>query len=215
MITKGAWSFLLLLAISVASYAVALLLSADLRSNFVQQLISTFPYIAPIHFIGGALAIVVGALQFPAWIRRKHLTLHRYLGRTYVIAIFFSGIAGLILAVNSVAGPVAQSGFALMAIVWMMTTGLAFMSIRRGEINAHKQWMMRSYAVTVAGVTLRLYLGIGFAAGLSFSEFYPYLAWLCWVPNLVLMELYLRISSGGDFPLHAEPIEKPLSLEPR
>lgn len=215
MVKNGLWGLLLFLAIAVAGYALALLLIADIRTDFVQHILSSFPYVSSIHFIGGAIAIVVGALQFSTRIRTRFIVLHRYMGKTYVVAILFSGIAGFILAINSVAGPFAQIGFALMALTWLITTGYGYVAVRRKQISGHKQWMMRSYSVTLAGITLRLYLGVGLAAGLSFPDIYPYLAWLCWVPNLVLMELYLRISAGGDFPSHAEPIEKPLSFEPR
>ena len=51
--------------------------------------------------------------------------------------------------------------------------------------------MIRNYALTFAGVTIRIYLGLFFASGLKFEEFYPSLAWLCWVPNLILVEWWL------------------------
>lgn len=215
MVKNGLWGLLLFLAIAVAGYALALLVIADIRTDFVQHILSLFPYVSSIHFIGGAIAIVVGALQFSTRIRNRFIVLHRYMGKTYVIAILFSGIAGFILAINSVAGPFAQMGFALMALTWLITTGYGYVAVRRKQISGHKQWMMRSYAVTVAGVTLRLYLGIGFAAGLSFSEFYPYLAWLCWVPNLVVMEVYLRVSSGKNVSLPVRTVERTMSFESR
>lgn len=215
MVKNGLWGLLLFLAIAVAGYALALLVIADIRTDFVQHILSLFPYVSSIHFIGGAIAIVVGALQFSTRIRNRFIVLHRYMGKTYVVAILFSGIAGFILAINSVAGPFAQMGFALMALTWLITTGYGYVAVRRKQISGHKQWMMRSYAVTVAGVTLRLYLGIGFAAGLSFSEFYPYLAWLCWVPNLVVMEVYLRVSSGKNVSSPVRTVERTMSFESR
>lgn len=52
--------------------------------------------------------------------------------------------------------------------------------------------MLRSYALTSAAITLRLYLGAATAAKLPFADAYPAIAWLCWVPNLALVELALR-----------------------
>ena len=46
--------------------------------------------------------------------------------------------------------------------------------------------MVINFALTFAAVTLRTGLGIGFASGTPFEVFYPYLAWLCWVPNLLV-----------------------------
>ncbi len=51
--------------------------------------------------------------------------------------------------------------------------------------------MIRSWALTFAAVNLRLYLGIAFAMGLAFSDSYPVISFLCWVPNLIAAELYL------------------------
>jgi hypothetical protein len=43
-------------------------------------------------------------------------------------------------------------------------------------------------------VTLRLYLPLGQLAGAPFETFYPLTAWISWIPNLILAELYLRRS---------------------
>ena len=52
--------------------------------------------------------------------------------------------------------------------------------------------MVRSFALTFAAVTLRLYLGVSGASGVPFAVAYPLIAWACWVPNLVVAELWLR-----------------------
>jgi hypothetical protein len=46
--------------------------------------------------------------------------------------------------------------------------------------------------LTLAAVALRIYLPLSVVMGWSFDAAYPAIAWLCWVPNLVLAELYLR-----------------------
>jgi hypothetical protein len=48
--------------------------------------------------------------------------------------------------------------------------------------------MIRSYALCLAAVTLRLWLPVGLAQGVRFEVMYPLVAWLCWVPNLMLAE---------------------------
>ena len=44
--------------------------------------------------------------------------------------------------------------------------------------------MIYAFALTFAGVTLRVYLFGFMTAGLTYTEASPYLAWLCWLPNL-------------------------------
>ena len=63
-----------------------------------------------------------------------------------------------------------------------------------GRIASHRAWMFRSFALTFAAVTLRLQMPAAGMAGMSFEEFYPIIAWSCWVPNLVAAELWLAFS---------------------
>ena len=192
MSKKILWGLMTLSAIVVAIYALALLAAPTIRPAFIQNLFANFPEITTIHFIGGAIAIVTGAFQFSSTLRRQHLSLHRLMGRFYVGAIMLSGIAGLVLAVNSIGGVYVQTGFGFMAICWLVTTFQAYRLIRQGDVKAHQYWMIRSYAVTLAGVTLRLYLGISIVLGVKFFDAYPVLAWLCWVPNLLIAEMLVR-----------------------
>lgn len=197
MSKKIMWSLMLLSAILVALYAVVLLVMPGIRPPFIQNLFARFPVVTLIHFLGGAVAIVAGALQFSASLRLRHRGLHRWLGRFYVLAIVFSGVAGLILAVNSIGGLYVASGFGLMAIFWLATTLNAYRLIRIGNVKSHQNWMVRSYAVTLAGLTLRLYLGVSVILGIKFFDAYPVLAWICWVPNLLLAEWFVRRRMHG------------------
>ena len=158
MIKKILWTLMTISAALVALYALGLLAVPGIRPPFIVNLFSHFPAVTSIHFMGGAIAIVAGAFQFSASLRARHLSLHRLLGRFYVGAIIFSGVAGFVLAVNSIGGFYVQSGFGLMAIFWLATTLSAYLLIRKGNVKSHENWMVRSYAVTLAGVTLRLYL---------------------------------------------------------
>ncbi|MEQ9003518.1 MAG: DUF2306 domain-containing protein, partial [Pseudomonadales bacterium] len=60
------------------------------------------------------------------------------------------------------------------------------------DIDGHRRWMVRNFALTFAAVTLRLELGLLTGAlGWSFDHAYLTVAWLCWVPNLVVAEWWL------------------------
>ena len=52
--------------------------------------------------------------------------------------------------------------------------------------------MIRSFALTFAAVTLRLYLPLVPLLGISFVDGYRAISFLAWVPNLIVAELYLR-----------------------
>jgi hypothetical protein len=59
--------------------------------------------------------------------------------------------------------------------------------------------MIRSYALTLAAVKLRLYLPLSQVVGIPFADAYQAVAWVCWVPNLVVAEwLVLQRRLGVD-----------------
>ena len=76
----------------------------------------------------------------------------------------------------------------MLAITWLITTAMAYLRVRQGDIVRHRMWMVRSYALTLAAVTLRIYLPITQIKGIPFESAYPVIAWMCWVPNLLLAE---------------------------
>jgi hypothetical protein len=55
--------------------------------------------------------------------------------------------------------------------------------------------MIRSFALTAAAITLRMYLPLIFVFHWNFSVAYPAIAWLCWIPNALAAEVYLRLAS--------------------
>ncbi len=141
------------------------------------------------HVIFGLVALLSGPLQFLPGFRSRRLNVHRNMGRTYVIACLFSGICGLYIAQFASTGLIARTGFSFLAIGWLITTTMAYASVKRGNVAAHQVWMIRSYALTFAAVTLRLYLGPSAAFGAPFDVAYPIISWACWVPNVIVAEL--------------------------
>lgn len=185
------WSTLMLLALGVSGYSLWLLLGS-VRPDFAAALFARHPLGAVVHMVCSPVALVAGALQVNRSIRTRHLVLHRWLGRLYVFAVLLAGCSGLALAFGSFGGPITHWGFGLMAVSWLGSTGLGFMAMRRGARAPHREWMMRSYAITLAAVTLRIYLPLSQIAGLPFEDAYRAIAWLCWVPNLLLAEWLIR-----------------------
>lgn len=191
------WGAMALLALGVAGYALNLVLVSGARPPFIQTLLAQNPLAAFSHFIGGALALVAGVFQFNSRLRARCISLHRWTGRVYVLAILFGGVAGLVLATRSTSGIFAQWGFGLLAVSWLASTFNAYRSIRQRNLAAHRDWMIRSYALTLAAVTLRLYLPVAQLADLPMTVAYPAIAWLCWVPNLLLAEWMIGASVPG------------------
>ncbi|MBI3562929.1 MAG: DUF2306 domain-containing protein [Gammaproteobacteria bacterium] len=144
------------------------------------------------HVFASAIALLLGPLQFSTKLRANYITLHRWNGRVYLfLGVLLGGSAGLYVAQFAYGGLLAKTGFSLLAMAWLHSGFMAYSAIRRNNIAEHQRWMQRNFALTFAAVTLRIYLGSFMAAGVRFEVFYPWLAWLCWVPNLLLMEWWL------------------------
>ena len=145
-----------------------------------------------LHICGAMIALAVGPFQFLPRLRHGHARVHRTLGVIYVTAATVGGLGGLGMASTAYTGLVASLGFAALAVCWLACTWTALAMILRGHVADHRRWMIRSFSLVFAGVTLRLILGTYTAAEglvhpwLSFHTAYMATAWLCWVPNLLI-----------------------------
>lgn len=150
------------------------------------------------HVFGSTVALLLGPLQFHERTRRRFPKFHRATGYWYAVAgVLIGGLSGLWMARFSYGGLVSQIGFAVLAVLWLGSCGAAVRHAIRGQLAAHRRWMVRNFAMTSAAVTLRIQLGIFFAAGFEFDVFYPLLAWTSWVPNLLVAEWLLNRSDSG------------------
>ncbi|WP_353533215.1 DUF2306 domain-containing protein [Cognatishimia sp. WU-CL00825] len=141
----------------------------------------------------GFAPVALAILPFQFWsdLRMRRPFIHRWLGRLYAVAILLSGTGGLVMALGTQAGQVAAWGFGLLAVIWLCVTANAVWFATQGQFAQHRVWMMRSAALTFAAVTLRLYLPF-LAMSFGFETGYSLVSWLCWVPNLLIIEWIIR-----------------------
>jgi uncharacterized membrane protein len=104
------------------------------------------------HTLCGVIALLAGPVQFSPRLRRRHLKFHRALGRIYVISVFIGALTGVALA----AGRPGMPGTSLQAAAWIVCTTAALMTARNRQFAQHRQWMVRSYAVTFTFVSSRV-----------------------------------------------------------
>lgn len=104
------------------------------------------------HTLGGVIALLAGPIQFSSRLRRRHPKLHRILGRTYVVCVFIGALTGIALANGRPGLP----GTCVQAAAWLVCTTAALITVRNHQIDQHRQWMVRSYAVTFTFVSSRV-----------------------------------------------------------
>lgn len=145
-----------------------------------------------VHVVGGIVALLVGPLQFVRLIRARRPALHRATGLVYVGACALAAPSGLMLALGTTAGPVAGAGFAIQSLLLPVVTALALRAAVERRFAEHREWMLRSYALIAAAITLRLMLPASAWLGFDFLEAYRAIAWLAWTVNLALVEIHIR-----------------------
>lgn len=177
-------------SIAIGLYAVAFQLRLAGAPEFHLRF-DQMPMFTSMHVIGGAVVLLVGGTQFVPELRRRYPMWHRWFGRLYLSFVLIGGVGGLVMAPYSDGGLVGHFGFGTLAVLWLASGWLAYQAIRRGDVETHRIWMMRNFAMAFAAVTLRIYMGLFALAGVPFAEFYPVVSWISWVLNLVFVEWVL------------------------
>lgn len=120
------------------------------------------------------------------------MNVHRWIGKIYISSILISGIPGFYIALYASAGLSPKLGFGLGSILWVTLAILGYTSIRKGNVVAHRKYMMYNYAGTFGAVTLRLWLPLLITIFGEFTLAYQVVAWLSFIPNLIIVYLYLE-----------------------
>ena len=145
------------------------------------------------HVLAAGVILLIGFFQLNTKLSLRWRPLHRVLGKCYAYGIlFFAAPGGLVMSFFIQRGVWVTASFILQCMCWFVFTAIAVNNIRKGELEEHRQWMWRSYALTFAAVTLRLYVFMFTSSfDLSAPEAYGIIAWGSWVVNLAVVEVYL------------------------
>ena len=115
------------------------------------------------HGLAGACALLLVPMQFAEGLRRRHTTLHRTVGTIYVISAFILAPLGLYIQYLDEAQGAARS-FTIETMIQsstlMITTGIGFYFALKRQFTYHRQWMIRSYAVALTFLEIRVILGV-------------------------------------------------------
>ena len=78
-------------------------------------------------------------------------------------------------------------------MAWVVTTAIAVAAIRRGLVEPHREWMIRSYVVTFAFVTFRAVWAVLKAADVgTLAEQLAMASWFCWAVPLLVVEVAIQ-----------------------
>jgi len=146
-----------------------------------------------VHVAAGGVALLTGPVQLWLGISNRAMRVHRRLGILYVTAVAVGSVAAFYLAAHTNIGWGFGAGITGLGVAWLVTTGLAVGAIRRGLVEQHREWMIRSYVVTFAFVTFRAMWVALQAAGVGTrDEQLAMSSWFCWAVPLLIVEAVLQ-----------------------
>jgi uncharacterized membrane protein len=147
-----------------------------------------------VHIGTSIFVLFLGVFQFVKPILTNYPSWHRAAGKMYVLFVLvLSGPSGLVMGFYSNGGIWAKTSFVILSILWWWTTLQAYLKIRKGKVGEHLAYMTRSYALTFSAITLRTYvLVFPHFFILPSREMYVLVAWLSWIPNLLVAEVLIK-----------------------
>lgn len=125
------------------------------------------------------------------------------MGYIYVTdVLLLAGPAAVIMSFFANGTVVSITSFVLLSVLWILFTAVALLKIKQGNYSEHRNWMIRSYALTLSAVSLRIYAWL-FPKFFHMNAFdqYALIAWLSWTVNLLIAEylIFRRRNSPALF----------------
>ena len=141
------------------------------------------------HISLGGIALFMGWIQFSTKLKMRRPRIHKTLGKIYTISVLLSAISAFFIAMFADEGPWASLGFSCLSIIWFYTTLMAYLTIKKKQLVRHQFFMIYSYAACFAAVTLRIWLPVLILTFGNYSTAYIIVAWLSWIPNILVAYL--------------------------
>lgn len=161
-----------------------------------------------IHVYASLWVLLAGFTQFSKWIQRNNRRLHRTMGYIYATnVLLITGPAGLLMGFYANGGITSRIAFVMLAALWIFFTAMALVKARQKDFKAHRNYMIRSYALTLSALTLRAWK---YALSNSFElppmDLYRSVAWLGWIPNLIFAEWLIRRNKKKTSKKNPQPV---------
>lgn len=153
------------------------------------------------HLATGAIILLLGPVQLIRPVRERWPAMHRWLGRVYVLTAFVAGVGGLgfIVTKGTIGGAAMNAGFGLYGVLMVLATVQTYRYGRARELDRHRAWALRLFALAIGSWLYRMDYGFWLLAmhRLGHLETFrgPFdviMSFFFYLPNLALVELYLR-----------------------
>ncbi|MEW5676135.1 DUF2306 domain-containing protein [Flavobacterium enshiense] len=145
------------------------------------------------HVYTSIFLMLFAGFQFFVKLNKENYYWHKLSGRLYVFTILFlSGTSGLIMSYHANGGWIAKTSFLILSVLWIYFTAKSWTCAVKGQIAEHRKYAIRSFALTLSAVSLRLFKYIVvFLFHPPPMDTYRIVAWMGWIFNLLLAEIII------------------------
>ncbi|WP_245887158.1 DUF2306 domain-containing protein [Umezawaea tangerina] len=190
------WGLLTVLALGIAGYFVPPYLVGGTTVPDLDRTTPGYYTSLVLHAVPAGIALVTGPWQFIPRLRTRFPRLHRITGRVYLVSVVVASLVAVYSSAVTKSGFPLQVAFFVLIAAWLYTAAKAYRAIRRREVQLHRIWMVRNYALTFAAVTLRLYqlpllVLMNSVTWLEYKDVYTVSAWLSLLGNVLVAEYFI------------------------
>lgn len=197
---RAAWG-VLLLCITVVTLFAGIRLSQDVPAVVTGDLppadsfdrrYAEHPVLAYAHILPGLVYLGIAPFQVSRRFRRGRLPRHRAMGRVAIVAGLITGVFAIAVGlVFPYGGATEASASVVFGIYFLAALVLAYRSVRAADVDGHRRWMIRAFAVGTGVGTIRLLIGISQPFGISFESIFGPAFWIAFVAHALAAEAWL------------------------
>lgn len=160
------------------------------------------PVLTLAHIIPALLLVVLVPFQFSRSFRDRHIRIHRWLGRIIMSLALVIGVSALALIRHPIGGPTEVAAILCFDGIFLLALTKAFLYIRRGQVELHREWVIRAMSVALGVATVRPVMAIFFATsrltGLALKDFFGIAFWIGFTMTYIAAEAWIRYTRGAD-----------------
>ena len=155
--------------------------------------LAAHPVTEAFHRVGGAVYMILGVTQFMTRLRARRPRLPRWAGRVFLALSFVAAVSGAYMALAFGYQPGERAPSVLFAGVMVFSAFKAYQHIRRREVQAHREWVIRCFATGLGIGTIRVFAVILLnTTSLTTKQIIAPTFWAGWTVTLLLAEVWIR-----------------------
>jgi uncharacterized membrane protein len=162
------------------------------REPLFASMVSPYRWAFYAHIVVSPPILLAALVLLSDRFRQRFRRVHRLLGRGQVLAILGVLVpSSLVMALHAYGGWPAGLSFVVLTVLTALCTAMGWRTAVRTQFDRHRQWMLRTFALLVSAVVLRVLSGSLSLIVTDHPEaWYIAAAWASWLVPLGIVEWF-------------------------